>query len=105
MASYNLPHFPKLPYKLHDFQNIVIQNKICVLIFSATLPAKFLILRRVQRDIIINVIRLRLKYPLFLSDFKETWLFSIYIYIYIHVKVKVPPSSGRREGPRGPRIS
>jgi len=31
-----------------------IEHKMRVLIYSATLPAKFLILRTIQRDIIIN---------------------------------------------------
>jgi hypothetical protein len=32
-----------------------IEHKMRVLIYSATLPAKFLILQTIQRDIIINV--------------------------------------------------
>ena len=35
----------------------------------------FLILRRIQRDIVINVKKFRVKYPLFLSDFNDTWTF------------------------------
>jgi hypothetical protein len=36
----------------------------------------FLILRRNEQDIIKMYIGLRVKYRLFLSDFKETWFFS-----------------------------
>jgi hypothetical protein len=36
----------------------------------------FLILRRIHRDIIINV-KISAWYPLFLSDFIETWIFSV----------------------------
>jgi hypothetical protein len=35
----------------------------------------FLILRRNERDMIKIYIGLHVKYPLFLSDFKETWIF------------------------------
>jgi hypothetical protein len=37
---------------------------------------KFLILRGIKRDIIINVQRSSCKVPLLLSDFDETWIFS-----------------------------
>jgi hypothetical protein len=36
----------------------------------------FLVLRRIQRDITINVHRSLCKVPLLLSDFNETWIFS-----------------------------
>ena len=39
-------------------------------------PKHFLILRRIQRDIIINVHRPSCKVPLFLSDFNENLIFS-----------------------------
>ena len=35
----------------------------------------FLILRIIQRDIVINVKSLHVKYPLFFSDFNETLIF------------------------------
>jgi hypothetical protein len=38
-----------------DFRENVIELEMRVLIFSATLPEIFLLLRRIQRDIIINV--------------------------------------------------
>jgi len=41
-----------------------------------TLSETFLILRRIKPDVIINVHRTSWKYPLFLSDFNETWIFS-----------------------------
>jgi len=50
--------FSKLCHKWHDLQKKkVIQNKMCVLIFSTNLSATFLILKRIQQDIIINVKR------------------------------------------------
>ena len=45
-----------------------------VLIFSTTFVSDISTLRRIQRDIFINVhtIGLQVKYPLFLSDLNET---------------------------------
>jgi hypothetical protein len=39
----------------------------------------FLILRRIQRDIVIDVETSSRKAPLLLSDFNETWIFSTYL--------------------------
>jgi hypothetical protein len=47
-----------------------------VLIFFTTLSETFLILRRNERNMIKMYIGLHAKYPLFLSDFNENWLFS-----------------------------
>jgi hypothetical protein len=41
---------------------------MCVLIFSTILSETFLILRRIQRDVIINACRCSCDVPLFLSD-------------------------------------
>ena len=46
---------------------------MCVLILSTTCDT-FLILRT-ERDMIKNVNGLHVKYPLFLSDLNETWIF------------------------------
>ena len=56
----------------------VTEHKMCVLIFSTSFFSSetFLILRINERDMIKNVYCLRVKYPLFLSDFNETWIFS-----------------------------
>jgi hypothetical protein len=49
----------------------------CVFWFSTQrLIESFLILRRIQRDIVIMLERLHVKYPLFLSDFNGTGIFS-----------------------------
>jgi hypothetical protein len=50
-----LPYFSTLSRKRHDFRREVIGHKMCVLIFSANLPGKFLILRSTHRDMIKDV--------------------------------------------------
>jgi hypothetical protein len=44
---------------------------------STILSNTFLAQLRIQRDILINVKSLHVKYPLFLSDFNKTWIFLI----------------------------
>jgi hypothetical protein len=50
-----LPYFSALSKKRHDFGEKVIEYKICIWIFSTTLPKAFLIFRIIQRDMITNV--------------------------------------------------
>jgi hypothetical protein len=62
-----VPYFSTLCHKRHDFRNIFYTK--CVVWFSLQLPYEtFLILRRMN-------IGIHVKYPLFLSDFNETWIF------------------------------
>jgi hypothetical protein len=75
VACLAVPYFPTLSHKRHDFRKNVIEHKMCVLIFSTILSETFLIVRRIQRDIIINVHRSLCKVPLLLSDFIETLIF------------------------------
>jgi hypothetical protein len=69
-----LPH-----YLMHGtiFGKKNIEYKMCVLIFY-NFCLKHLILRRIQRDSIINIgyLGLHVKYSLFVSDFNENWIFS-----------------------------
>jgi hypothetical protein len=46
------------------------------LIFSTTLSEIFLILRRTERDMIKMYSDIQVKYPLFLLDFNQSWIFS-----------------------------
>jgi hypothetical protein len=60
-----VPYFSALLYKRRDFRKKLLNIK-CVLIFSTTFVRKFLILRRTERDIIINVHRSSCKVPVIL---------------------------------------
>ena len=66
-----------LSHKWNDFKKKkkVIGHKMCVWIFCAPLSETFLILRRIEQDIIINAHTFHAKYPLFLSDFNQTGIF------------------------------
>ena len=75
-----LPSFSVFFYIIsnrHDFRRIKFtQHKMCVLIFSTNLFETFLIQRIIELDMIKMCIELHVKYPLFLSDFKDTRIFS-----------------------------
>ena len=47
--------FSTLSHKRHDFRKKGAEHKMCVLIVSTTPFETFLILRRIQRDVVINV--------------------------------------------------
>ena len=84
---------------------------MCVLILYISLSETFLIRRRIQRDIIIYIyiyiyiyihICLHLYYPLLLSYFNNTSIFStdfqeIHKYQILYISVKVEPSSMRTD--------
>ena len=60
------------------FGNTLLKIKTCVLIFSTNLSRKCLILRRIKLHMIKMYIGIHVKYPLFFSDFNETWILSTY---------------------------
>jgi hypothetical protein len=65
VASLVVPHFSTISHKLLDFRGNVIEHKMCVLIFSTSLvPPKNLILRRIQRGMIIHEQRSSCKVPI-----------------------------------------
>ena len=74
--------------------------KMCVLIFSKILSKTFLLLRRNQQDIIVNVHTSSCKVP-FWSDFNPTWIFSIHFSEMFNIKFHENLSSGSRVVPRG----
>jgi hypothetical protein len=58
------------------FRKKVIEHNFCALISSTASVETFLILRIIERDIIINYVGRHVKYQLFWSDFKDNWIFS-----------------------------
>ena len=71
-----VPRFSPLSHKLYDFQGKKKENEMCVLIFWTIFVWNISHSRRNERDRSKMFIVLRVKYPLFLSDFNETWIFS-----------------------------
>jgi hypothetical protein len=80
VACVTVPHIFIFSHKLHDVREKVTERKVCVLIFSITLSETLLIRGRIQRDIVTNVHRSYVKYPLFLSDFINKLEFSLQIF-------------------------
>ena len=74
-----VPLYNIWPHHLIDgtiFRKKTLLNIKHVFWFSLQLLSEtFLILRRIQRDIIINVHRSSCKMPVFLLDFNESWIF------------------------------
>jgi hypothetical protein len=57
-------YFCTLSHKQHNYRKKnVFEHKMCVLIFSTTLSEKFLILIRIEQDVIINVYLSSCKVP------------------------------------------
>jgi hypothetical protein len=61
-----VPYFPTLSHKRQEFRKKVIQCKMCVLISLQPFSETFLIIRRTERDITINVNRSSRKVPVIL---------------------------------------
>jgi len=61
-----LQYFQLYLIKGKIFEKKIIDTEMCVSILSKLMSKKFSILRRNERDVIKNV-----KYPLFLSNFRE----------------------------------
>ena len=70
-----LYHIFTLLHKGHNFQTTFFEHRICVLIFSATFSETFLILKRIEEDIIMHVYRSSCKVPIILIMFWQNWNF------------------------------
>jgi len=64
----------------YDFRKNIFEDEMCVLIFSTTLSETFLILRKIQGDIIINVQRYPCNVTFILLRFYESWILSTYFF-------------------------
>ena len=69
VAYLALLNFSTLSHKRRGFRENATEHEMCVLIFSITLSKTFLNLKRIQRDIIINVYRSSCKVPVILVRF------------------------------------
>jgi len=67
-----------LSLKRHDFLKNFIEDKMCVLIFCTTFVRNISHSKKKWAKFYYHkcIIGLHCKYPLFLSDFNETWIFS-----------------------------
>jgi hypothetical protein len=73
--------FPSWSRRQQDFREKVTENKMCVLTFSTTFVWKSLIIRRIERDVIISVLTCSCKVPVIFSGifklpgqiFKKCW--------------------------------
>jgi len=57
VACLKIACFYTLFHERQYFRKYIVENKICALVFSTILSESFLILRRIRRDIFINVYR------------------------------------------------
>jgi hypothetical protein len=69
VARVAILYFSTLSHKYHDFLEMLLQYEMCVLIFSKNFPGTFLIVRRIQRDIIKNINMSSRKIPLIFIGF------------------------------------
>jgi hypothetical protein len=72
-----LKYFCTISHNRHDFGKKVTETKMCVLVFSSILSEIFLIRRRTEWCVIVNVHRYSCKAPEILWDIHWTWIFSI----------------------------
>ena len=64
-----LQYFSTLSLIRHDFRKTVIEHKMCVLISSTAFATNVSHLRRIQRDIAINVHRYSCRVPVIFVNF------------------------------------
>ena len=96
VACLAVQYFFTLSHKWHDFLKSI-EYKFCFLIFYTKVPAKFWIVIRIQRDVIINVHRHSgIKHLLLLSYFNLTWNFLTDFRKCLYIKFNENLSSGGR---------
>jgi hypothetical protein len=75
VSSLALSYFSTLSHKWHDFGRKLLNTKYVFWFSVQPLYKTFLILRRIEQDIIVMCRGRNIKYQLFLSDFNQTWIF------------------------------
>jgi hypothetical protein len=91
------PYLPVFSHNWHDIQHVVPEHKMCVLVFSTTLSATFLILSRE----ITTVHRFCVELPLLLAFFcNKTRIFWTSFRKIFNIKFHENPSSGSRTADR-----
>jgi hypothetical protein len=107
VACTALPHFSILSHKEHHSRENSIQHKMRVSIFftyftwntshSKNNSARYYLnVHRSSREVPLLYIGLHVKYPLFFSDFNETWSCSTHFRKISKLKFHENPSSGSR---------
>ena len=71
-----IQYFSTLSHTWHDFRKKLLNTKCVFPVSQKLLSETFFIPRRNERDKSKIYIGLHVKYPLFLSDINETWIFS-----------------------------
>jgi hypothetical protein len=74
--------FFALSHKWHNFQKIFIEHKMCVLISSTTFASN---LSHSKKNSARDIITIILKYPLFLSHFNQTWIFTLDVPLCLYI--------------------
>jgi len=69
------PCLSTLSHKLNDFQKKLLNVKCVFWLHLQLKSEKFLILSRIEEDIIINICRSSCKVHVILTDFNESWIF------------------------------
>jgi hypothetical protein len=97
MACLAVQYFSTLSHKWHDLKKKVTECKMCVLISSTTFFLKICHSGKnwVRYNKKIYIV-LHVKYPLFLWDFNETWIFFFWHILgkYSNIRLHENPSSG-----------
>jgi hypothetical protein len=77
VACLVLPFSSTLFHKWHGFRGKLLNIKVVFRFYLQHSSETFPILRRTERDMVKNVYWSSCKVPLFVSEFNDTWIFSI----------------------------
>jgi hypothetical protein len=93
-SAYLLPYFSTLSLQRHDLRKDLL-NKIYLFRFSLQILSEtFVILTKIKRDSITNMLSIHVNYPLFLLDLNKTLILLTYFRKISYVKFHENPSRG-----------